>query len=436
MTDRFKGSGRTFLVGAELPGHPGVLDIESSLLELADLADTAGLEVVGQTYQRLGQIDPGRLLGKGKLDEIKMWVRELNADTVVFDDELSPRHQRGLEQFVGPEVRVVDRTVLIVDIFAQHARSREGMLQIMLAQYEYRLPRLTRQWTHLARQAGGGVARGGAGGVGLRGPGETQLETDRREINRRIVRLKRDLARVTKHRRSYRQRRRKAGIPIVSLVGYTNAGKSTLLNRLSGAEAYVADQLFATLDPTSRKIDLDTCDAILTDTVGFIQKLPAQLIAAFRSTLEEISDASLLLHVVDVSDPQCKAYCETVEGTLAQLGLHGMPTIVVLNKIDVESSRFYLKSVTDIYPNAVSVSARSGAGIGALMEQIEASLSGIGHHMHLMFGPLDMAIMSRLYTTAVIQSVTYDQDQVIIDASVPTQYVTQFEAYLIEDSAA
>ena len=227
---------------------------------------------------------------------------------IIFDNELSPRHQRELESAMGESIRVLDRTALILDIFAQHAETSEGRLQVELAQYEYRLPRLTRAWTHLARQAGGGGGRaGGVGGVGLRGPGETQLEVDRRLITTRIEYLKGELEKVRAHRMRYRERRKKTKVPVVALVGYTNAGKSTLLNKLSKSDVYVADQLFATLDPTTRRVDLAGGQSVLfTDTVGFIQKLPTELVAAFRATLEEITEADVLLHVVDITHPQCE----------------------------------------------------------------------------------------------------------------------------------
>ncbi|NDJ36495.1 MAG: GTPase HflX, partial [Chloroflexi bacterium] len=260
-------SDRAFLVGLKLPPRVGNLDVDASLDELAGLAETAGLEVVGRTYQQVVHPDPATYIRSGKVDEVQTWLRELEATTVIFDDELSPRHQRELEKVLGEDVRVLDRTTLILDIFAQHAHTKEGALQVELAQYEYRLPRLTRAWTHLARQAGGSAARGG---VGLRGPGETQLETDRREIGRRISHLKGELEKVRAHRERYRQERQRQGIPVCALVGYTNAGKSTLLNRISGSTVYTADQLFATLDPTTRRVTLPGGQTVLfTDTVGF-----------------------------------------------------------------------------------------------------------------------------------------------------------------------
>ena len=243
---------RAFLVGVELRRRDDLLSLDDSLNELALLADTAGLDVVGQATQRLDSPNPQTFIGPGKAEEVHALVEELEAEVVLFDEELSPRHLRELEKILGEEVRLLDRTALILDIFAQHAATREGALQVELAQYEYRLPRLTRAWTHLARQAGGGGGRaGGVGGVGLRGPGETQLEVDRREIRRRISHLKGELEKVRTHRQQHRLRRKQSRIPVVALVGYTNAGKSTLLNHLAEADVYVADQLFATLDPTT-----------------------------------------------------------------------------------------------------------------------------------------------------------------------------------------
>ncbi len=296
------------LVGIEIKGRHPTWSLEDSLSELERLAETAGLRVVGRMEQRLDRPHPATYIGSGKVEELIALRADTGAQVVVFDEELSPAQQRELERaFANPDVKVLDRTALILDIFAQHAHTREGALQVELAQYEYRLPRLTRAWTHLARQAGGASARGGAGGVGLRGPGETQLEVDRREIGKRIAHLKRELEEVRKHRAQYRRRRNEEAIPVIALVGYTNAGKSTLLNALTGSDVLTADQLFATLDPTTRRIKLPGGREVLaTDTVGFIQKLPTTLVAAFRATLEEIAEADLILHVVDITHDKCR----------------------------------------------------------------------------------------------------------------------------------
>lgn len=265
------GPERAFLVGAQERSSRPLLSLEDSLDELALLAETAGMEVVGRATQILSSIDPATYIGSGKVEEIREALIATGAQVVIFDDELSPRHQRELEKRFGEDIKLLDRSALILDIFAQHARTREGALQVELAQYEYRLPRLTRQWTHLARQAGGAAGRGGTGGVGLRGPGETQLEVDRRDIRRRISRLRKELEHVREHRARHRAQRERSGVPLVALVGYTNAGKSTLLRALTGTDVYIADQLFATLDPTTRRIELPGGrNVLLTDTVGFI----------------------------------------------------------------------------------------------------------------------------------------------------------------------
>ena len=294
---------RAFLVGVEIISEPQPLPVADSLEECALLAETAGLEVVGETAQKRQAPDPATYIGKGKLEEVRALAEERMADIVILDTELSPRHLREISKGLGNALRVIDRTALILDIFAQHAQTHEGRLQVELAQHEYRLPRLSHAWGHLERQGGGASGRSGsAGGVGLRGPGETQLEVDKREIRKRIAILKKQIGKVSEHRERYRGQRKRSRIPIVAIIGYTNAGKSTLLNALSDADVYVADQLFATLDPTTRRVRLPGGRyCLFTDTVGFIRKLPTQLIAAFRSTLEEIVEADLLIHLIDVS---------------------------------------------------------------------------------------------------------------------------------------
>ena len=367
---------RAFLVGAQLKSHREGWQIEDSLAELGQLAQTAGLEVAGQTWQRLERYDPATLIGSGKVEELLDLRDDLSFGLVVFDEELSPRQLRNLEKTLGDHVRVLDRTGLILDIFAQHARTREGQLQVELAQYQYRLPRLTRAWTHLARQAGGGAARGGAAGVGLRGPGETQLEVDRREIGRRIAQIKADLEGVRRQRRLHRQQREQATVPVVAIVGYTNAGKSTLLNALSGADVLVEDQLFATLDPTTRRVTLPSGREVLfSDTVGFIQKLPTDLVAAFRATLEEINEADLLLHVLDVTHTNVCQQADTVTKTLADLGAVDQPIIVALNKIDRLSDPALAPTSCRDFPNGLRISATMGFGLADLLERIEQILA-------------------------------------------------------------
>lgn len=374
------------LVGIELKSSTDRFSIEDSLAELAQLAATAGLQVVGQTYQRIANPNPATLVGSGKLTEIVELRAELGANVVLFDEELSPRQQREIEKAIGDEsVKVLDRTALILDIFARHAHTREGALQVELAQYQYRLPRLTRAWTHLARQVGGAAGRGGIGGVGLRGPGETQLEVDRREIGRRIAQLKRELEEVRRHRQRYRRRRRRAALATISLVGYTNAGKSTLLNALtryaspnkSEAGVYVADMLFATLDPTTRRIKLPGGrEVLITDTVGFIQKLPTTLVAAFRATLEEIAEADLILHVVDITHKNALQQAGAVGEVLRDIGVVDKPIVTALNKVDLLSSPAQVAtSLGRGFPDAVPISAKTGWGLELLLERLELTLN-------------------------------------------------------------
>ena len=372
---------RAVLVGVEIKRERNPWPVEESLAELAQLARTAQVDVASQLYQKVDRINPATLLGKGKIEELMELVSEREADAIIFDDELSPRQQREIEerleerfeeQWSEQPIKVLDRTSLILDIFARHAHTREGALQVELAQYQYRLPRLTRAWVHLARQAGGAAGRGGTGGVGLRGPGETQLEVDRREINRRIDHLKGELENVRTHRALHRQQRRKAGVPVAALVGYTNAGKSTLLNTLSEANVLVADRLFATLDPTTRRVELPGgTTVLLTDTVGFIQKLPTTLVAAFRATLEEITEADLILHVVDITHPHVMNQVRAVEETLAELDATGQPVVTALNKIDRLAHPEAIQSQLQEFPNSVAISALTGQGLDGLMACVE-----------------------------------------------------------------
>lgn len=402
---------RGYLVGVAFQAERALLSIEDSLDELALLAETAGIQVVGRNWQRLRQVNSKTLIGTGKLQEIIADIALRDASVVVFDEELSPRHQRELEKQLGESVRLLDRSALILDIFAQHARTREGALQVELAQYEYRLPRLTRQWTHLARQAGGGGARGGSGGVGLRGPGETQLEVDRREITRKITKLKRDLHHVRQHRSLHRQRRRSSGLPLIALVGYTNAGKSTLINALTDADVYAADQLFATLDPTTRRVQLpDRREALLSDTVGFIQKLPTTLIAAFRATLEEVIEADLLLHVVDVSHPNAAQHIEAVEDTLAEIDASAMPRLLVLNKTDRLDGPLPSFNLVDTYLGTAPISAQDGRGLNELLVLVREALETGMTSLEVVIPYQTGQVYSELYDRGFILSERTDDD--------------------------
>ncbi len=351
---------------------------EESLRELGRLARTAGTVVVGQSVQRRPHPDPATYVGSGKLQEIKDARERTNYSLVVFDEQLSPAQQLRLESAL--EVKVLDRSALILDIFASRARTREASLQVELAQHEYLLPRLRGQWQHLERMEGA---------VGLRGPGETQLETDRRLIGQRIARLKREIDAVRRQRALHRRRRTREGVPVVALVGYTNAGKSSLLRTLAGAEVLAADTLFATLDPLTRRVRLPGNETILvTDTVGFIQKLPTQLISAFRATLEELESADLLLHVVDATSPAIDAQWATVMETLDGLGLADKPMLTVLNKADgltrtdgepvtSEADLAHVQAVSPAPGAALLVSAVEGWGIDALRRRLAFELFGV-----------------------------------------------------------
>ncbi|MFN3307915.1 MAG: GTPase HflX [Anaerolineales bacterium] len=423
---------RAIAVGIEVGKSISDFRLEDSLNELFLLAQTVGVEVVTAVTQKLDKPNPQTYIGAGKLEEIKALVSETGANMILFDDELSPRHLRELEKHFDENVRIIDRTALILDIFAQHAATREGALQVELAQYEYRLPRLTRAWTHLARQAGGGGGRAGSvGGVGLRGPGETQLEVDRRDIRRRIAHLKEELEKVKVHRRQYRRRRKKSGVPVVALIGYTNAGKSTLLNALSNAHVYVADQLFATLDPTTRRVTLSNRNEILlTDTVGFIQKLPTHLIAAFRATLEEICEADLLLHVLDISHPIAQQQAQAVFQTLREIEADHLPIFTVLNKIDLLKNPQQSIELMAQYPNSVAISALSGLGIDELLRKLEDFLFGRQHAISVGIPQKEIYLIQLFSKEGIVDQITYSGNMVYIQGKVPGKHLAKFTPYL------
>jgi GTPase len=357
----FRPVEQAVLVGLQTRGRSAHA-VDVSLDELDLLVDTAGAEAVARVTQQRATPDASTFVGRGKVVELKELVRELGADAVIFDDELTPAQQRNLEERL--EVKVLDRTIVILDIFAQHASSREGKAQVELAQLSYLLPRL-RGWGHaLSQQAGGVGAR--------RGPGETQLEVDRRKIDRRMTKLRRDLEEVEAARRTKTKERERRGLPVVALVGYTNAGKSTLLNRMTGAAVHVADQLFATLDTTARRLALpDGREAVMTDTVGFVRKLPTQLVEAFKSTLEETLRADLLVHVVDASAPEPDEQILAVDRVLAEIGAGAMPRLLALNKADTAAADV-LADLARRHPGAVPVSARTGQGLAALNDRVTA----------------------------------------------------------------
>lgn len=384
-------------------------------------------------HQSLDEINSATYIGKGKVDELALLVRAEDLDVVIFDDELSPNQQRNLEE--GLKVKILDRTALILDIFAKHAQTREGALQVELAQYVYRLPRLTRAWTHLARQAGGGAARGGAAGVGLRGPGETQLETDRRFIRQHIAQLKRELDQVRNHRQLYRQRRKRQGVPIVSLVGYTNAGKSTLLNALTNAGVLASDKLFATLDPVTRRLVLASGQQVLlTDTVGFIQKLPTQLVAAFRATLEEISEADLILHVADVTHANVRDQVRTVQQVLKEINADRKPMLVALNKIDLLANPEDAQALTAQYPNAVAVSALRGLGFEQLLARIESTLAQQMVHVRARVPYSASELVALFHENGVVLRERHNKDSTWIEGDLPPEFLSRFQPYLSKSS--
>jgi GTP-binding protein HflX len=422
---------RAFLVGVELFQQPGLLTLDDSLTELALLSDTAGLKVVGELTQKLSQPHVQTYIGPGKVEELKALAEDSLTEVVVFDDELSPRHQRELEKSLGANMRVLDRTALILDIFAQHANTSEGMLQVELAQYEYYLPRLTRQWTHLARQAGGGAGRGGTGGVGLRGPGETQLEVDRRQIRNRIANLKRQLEKVRAHRERYRAKRKRARLPTVALVGYTNAGKSTLLNRLAKAEVYVADQLFATLDPTTRRVELPGgYQALFTDTVGFIQKLPTTLVAAFHATLEEIAEADLLLHLVDISHPNALNQFEAVQETLEEIGAGHVPIITALNKVDQLKQPEQAQETLQHFPKAVAISGLKGSGLPDLLQLVQQELYETYTPIDIHLPYQEGALISTFHEMGQVEFIEHKRGGVHMQGRIPGRLLAQFAPWL------
>ncbi len=423
---------QALLVGVQLKGQQAGWYIEDSLAELAQLALTAGLEVAGQTWQRLERFNPATLIGTGKVEEVLELCSDLACNAIVFDEELSPRQLRNLEEAAGNNTKILDRTSLILDIFAQHARTREGQLQVELAQYQYRLPRLTRAWTHLARQAGGGAGRGGTGGVGLRGPGETQLEVDRREIGRRIAQISDQLEDVRRHRALHRRQRRRMAVPVVAIVGYTNAGKSTLLNALAGASVLAEDKLFATLDPTTRRVGLPGGREVLfSDTVGFIQKLPTDLVAAFRATLEEINEADLILHVVDITHANARQQSETVMETLLDLGVAGRPTIVALNKIDRVPDWADSGITLDGVEDALPISASEGTGLDALLARVDEVLSAelVYITVQVPYARGDLAAL--FHEQGNVVKTTHEGQGTVLEGYLPRRFLERFRAFWV-----
>ena len=390
--------------------------------ELSELAASAGGVVVGDGLQKLQAPCASTFIGKGKAEEFAELCREADVDTVIFDDELTPAQSRNLEKLFN--CKVLDRTSLILDIFAQRARTREGKLQIELAQLQHLLPRLTRFWGHLSRQKGG---------IGMRGEGETQLETDRRRVQDRIARIERELEVVRRQRGTQRQARQRNHWALASIVGYTNAGKSTLLNALTGAEVLAENKLFATLDPTTRRLRLPTNqNVLLTDTVGFIRKLPHGLVEAFKATLEEVVQADLLLHVVDVSHPQVDQQIRSVDTVLKEIGADGKPTLMVFNKVDqLNGNQTALTRFLEQYPNSVALSATTGEGIPALLAQLGSALRPIRDFLELSV-PHDCAgVIARLHEVGQVVERNYDGDTARFKARIPPHLRDEFAPFLV-----
>lgn len=419
-------------------------DFQQSMDEMKELISTSGMECVGVVTQRLNEIIPKTYIGTGKLKEVQEMLTEYDSCTVVFDAELSPGQQKSLENvlnrqiiqndFLGSEtatIKVIDRTALILDIFAQHAKTREGKLQVDLALHVYRKPRLTKMWTHLERQSG-------AGGVGLRGPGESQLEIDKRLLRDRIIVLKRRIDDVQKQRDIHRRGREKLGLPVLALVGYTNAGKSTLLNYLTKAGVFSDDMLFATLDPTTRKVKLPGLkthpEVLLTDTVGFIQKLPTQLVAAFRATLEEVSEADVLLHVIDVSNPGWQSQELAVKKVLSEIGAGDKPIVRVLNKIDrldpdTADNLQYEAAMMSGY--SVAISSLTGEGIVDLVANIEDSLMDQLEPIEVLLPYTNGKEVNMIQEVGHVLEIDYREDGTYIQARVPIAIANRLRPFSV-----
>ncbi len=431
------GPDRAVLVGVELPHSTA--ELTASLDELAQLAGSADVEVVGRVTQRLDEPNPRHYIGKGKLEELIALCRETGADMVIFDDELRPHVQQELEKELG--LRVIDRTLLILDIFASRAHTHEGRVQVELAQYQYLLPRLVGRGTELSRLGGG---------IGTRGPGETKLEFDRRRMRQRIAKLEKEIEAIRQHRQVHRASRRINELPQVALIGYTNAGKSTLLNRLTGSSVEVTNKLFATLDPTTRKLELPSGQEVLvSDTVGFISKLPTGLVAAFRATLEELAEADLLLHVVDITSSRVEADARVVGEIVAELGLKDKPSVTLLNKADrllaaseIAEGEDPLAAMSpealglEPVPDTLLISAEKGWGLATLKQRIEDSLNAAAPRLEVRIPYTASDLVDLFRRRGVLEAEEYTPEGVLLRGRLPARYSAQFERYSLRTAAA
>ena len=418
---------RVFLVGVQLKVEDAWC-IDESLDELAELVTTAGGQVVGRGTQRLDKFNAATFIGPGKAKEFAEECKESKVDTVVFDEELSPAQGRNLEKVF--ECKILDRTALILDIFSQRARTREGKMQVELAQLNHLLPRLTRFWTHLSRQKGG---------IGMRGgEGESQLEVDRRKVRERIDKIQRDLELVMRQRDVQRSGRKRNQWPLGSLVGYTNAGKSTLFNAITGAATLSEDKLFATLDPTTRRLRLPTNqNVLLSDTVGFIRKLPHDLVDAFKATLEEVVEADLLLHVVDISSPHAEEQIVAVNQVLGELGVADKPMLMVFNKIDRVTAPGLAKRYTSEYENSIVVSAKTREGFDAFMAELGKQLRPVRQMVELSIPHSKSNVIARLHEVGQVMERNYDGAEAVFKALIPPNHLAHFESFITaEDELA
>src|SRR5438552_5263427 len=415
-----KARERALLIGLEKDGV-SKWDLRDSMEELRELANSAGAEVVDTITQKLPKPTAPYYIGKGKAELIKDSLQDRQVTSVIFDDELSPAQGRNLETLLAS--KVLDRTQLILDIFAQRARSREGRLQIELAQLQYLLPRLTRMWHHLSRQTGG---------IGTRGPGETQLEVDRRRVQERIARLERELEAVRKTRAIQREGRKRHQWPVAAVVGYTNAGKSTLLNLLTGADVVAEDKLFATLDPTTRSFVLPNKQRVLlTDTVGFLRKLPHTLIESFKATLEEVHEADLLIHVVDLSHARVDEQMAAVDSVIKELDAFGKQTLIVFNKIDNLPNRDLAEAYLKRYPGSVAISARSGENVAALVGTLQEALSAWRLRLHFRIPSKESALIAEIHRVGHVLELRYEGNDAVIVAHVPPQLEQKLSHFAI-----